>query len=172
MNAESTVLRSSRPAVVLSPGGEGVRAAAGLLAWPMRLAATPLGRRLLAATLLAVAAVGAIGFLYRSAEQPRVPAIFRPAGLSAEAGTAKAAAAGRQAAAAPVRAQKAATAAQVAAAWFAARQKLPVDQVRPLQQRRVSANEVQVLVVAEGAGPSMPSQYVTVRKGPSGWKVP
>ena len=171
MNAESTVLRSSRPAVVLSPGGEGVRAAAGLLAWPMRLAATPLGRRLLAATLLAVVAVGAIGFLYRSAEQPRVPAIFRPAGLSAEAGTAKAAAAGRHAAA-PVRAQKAATAAQVAAAWFAARQKLPVAQVRPLQQRRVSAKEVQVLVVAEGAGPSMPSQYVTVRKGPSGWKVP
>jgi hypothetical protein len=27
-------------------------------------------------------------------------------------------------------------------------------------------------VVAEGAGSRMPSDYVTVRKGSSGWKVP
>jgi hypothetical protein len=46
-----------------------------------------------------------------------------------------------------------------------------MDKVRSLQQRRVSATETRVLVVAEGGG-SMPSQYVTVRKGPSGWKVP
>jgi len=26
--------------------------------------------------------------------------------------------------------------------------------------------------VAQAAGSRMPSQYVTVRKGPSGWKVP
>ena len=45
MNAESTAFRASRPAVVLAPGGEGARAAAWLLAWPMRLAASPLGRR-------------------------------------------------------------------------------------------------------------------------------
>ena len=49
MNAESTVFRSSRPAVVLSPGGEGAQAAAWLLAWPMRLAGTVMGRRLLVA---------------------------------------------------------------------------------------------------------------------------
>ena len=172
MNAESTAFRSSRPAVVLPPGGEGARAAASLLAWPLRLAATPIGRRLLGGVVLAVVAVGTISYLYDSADQPRVPAIFRPAGLSAETGAAKAGAADRQAAAAPVRAKKAATASEVAAAWFAARQKLTVDKVRPLQQRRVSAKEVQVLVVAEGAGPKMPSQYVTVRKGSSGWKVP
>jgi hypothetical protein len=29
-----------------------------------------------------------------------------------------------------------------------------------------------VLVVAEGVGSRMPSEYVTVRKGSSGWKVP
>ncbi|HEX2158757.1 MAG TPA: hypothetical protein VHS79_17525, partial [Actinomycetes bacterium] len=81
MNAESTVLRSSRPAVVVAPGGEGARAAAWLLAWPMRLAATPLGRRLLAAVVLAVVAVAGVGYLYDSADEPRVPAIFRPAGL-------------------------------------------------------------------------------------------
>jgi hypothetical protein len=46
-----------------------------------------------------------------------------------------------------------------------------VAKVQSLQQRKVSASEVQVLVVAE-AGSRMPSRYVTVRKGPSGWKVP
>ncbi len=170
MNAESTVFRSSRPAVVVAPGIEGARAAAWLLAWPMRLAATPIGRRILAAVALAVVAVAGVGYLYDSADQPRVPAIFRPAGLGT--GAAEAAAVTRQAAAAPVRAKKATTAAEVAAAWWAARQKVPVDKVRPLQQRKVSAKEVQVLVVAEGVGSRMPSEYVTVRKGSSGWKVP
>ena len=170
MNAESTAFRSSRPAVVLAPGGEGARAAAWLLAWPMRLAATPIGRRILAAAALAVVAVVGVGYLYDSADQPRVPAIFRPAGLSAEAaGATKAAAVGRQAAAAPVRG---ASAAEVAAEWWAARQNVPADKVRALQQRRVSATEVQVLVMAEGAGSRMPTEYVTVRKGKSGWKVP
>jgi hypothetical protein len=173
MNAESTAFRSSRPAVVLVPGGEGARAAAWLLAWPMRLAATPVGRRILAAVVLAVVAVVGVGYLYDSADQPRVPAIFRPAGLSADAASAtKSAAVGRQAAASPVRAKSAANAAEVAAGWFAARQNVPADQVRALQQRRVSATEVQVLVMAEGAGSRMPTQYVTVRKGKSGWKVP
>ena len=83
MNAESTVFRASRPAVVVAPGGEGARAAAWLLAWPMRLAATPLGRRLLAAATLAVVAVVGVGWLYDSADQPRVAATFRPAGLAA-----------------------------------------------------------------------------------------
>jgi hypothetical protein len=173
MNAESTVFRSSHPAVVLAPGGEGARAAAWLLALPMRLAATPMGRRLLAAVALAVVAVAAVGYLYDSADQPRVPAIFRPAGLATESGgAASAAAVSRQAAASPVRAKRAATAAQAAAAWWAARQQVAVGKVRALQQRKVSATEVQVLVVAEGAGSRMPSEYVTVRKGSSGWKVP
>jgi hypothetical protein len=60
----------------------------------------------------------------------------------------------------------------VAAAWWAARQKVAADKVRSLQQRRISATEIQVLVVAEAAGSRMPSDYVTVRKGPSGWAVP
>ena len=80
MNAESTVFRASRPAVVVAPGGEGARAAAWLLAWPMRLAATPLGRRLLVAAVLAVVAVATVGYLYDSADQPRSAAAFRPTG--------------------------------------------------------------------------------------------
>jgi hypothetical protein len=74
-------------------------------------------------------------------------------------------------AAAPVRAKQSASPAEAAAAWWAARHKVAVEKVQALQQRRVSGKEVQVLVVAE-AGSRMPSDYVTVRKGSSGWKVP
>jgi hypothetical protein len=171
MNAESTFFRASRPAVVVAPGGEGARAAAWLLAWPVRLAANPFGRRLLAAAVLAVVLVATVGWLYDSADQPRAAASFRPAGLAAE-GAPAAAPAARQAAAAPVRAKRAAGPAEVAAAWWAARQRVAVDKVTALQQRRVSAREIQVLVMAEASGSRMPSEYVTVRKGPSGWKVP
>jgi hypothetical protein len=136
----------------------------------MRLAATPLGRRLLAAVVLAVVAVAAVGYLYDSADRPREAVAFRPAGLATSTPTGDATTA-RQTAASPVRA-KAATAAEVAAAWFAARQGVAADKVRPLQQRTVKTNEVQVLVMGEAAGSKMPTRYVTVRKGPSGWKVP
>jgi hypothetical protein len=170
MNAESTVFRSSRPAVVVAPGGEGVRLAAWVLSWPMRLAATALGRRLLAASALALVLVLTVGYLYESADPPRGVASFRPAG--GVAAGAEAPAEARQAAASPARAQRAPGPAEVAAAWFAASQRLGADKVRALQQRRVSASEVQVLVVAEASGSSMPSRYVTVRKSSSGWKVP
>jgi hypothetical protein len=171
MNAESTVFRASRPAVVVAPGGEGARAAAWLLAWPMRLAASPLGRRLLAAVALGVVLVASVGYLYDSPDPARASGSFRPAGLAVEAHAARAPA-GHQTAAAPARNAPAPGPAEVAAAWWAARQKVAVDKVQSLQQRRVSATETQVLVVAHGAGSQMPSGFVTVRKGPSGWKVP
>jgi hypothetical protein len=168
MNAESTVFRASRPAVVVAPGGEGARAAAWLLAWPMRLAASPLGRRLLAAVALGVVLVASVGYLYDSPDPARAAGSFRPAGLAVEAHPAPA---GRRTAAAPARKAPAPGPAEVAAAWWAARQKVAVDKVQSLQQRRISATETQVLVVAQGAGSQMPSGFVTVRKGPSGWKV-
>jgi hypothetical protein len=170
MHAESTVFRASRPAVVVAPGGEGVRAAAWLLALPMRLAATAMGRRLLVAATLAVVAVVSVGWLYDSADPATASRTFHPAGLAAAGPAGEPA--DRQSAAAPVRANKAAGPAEVAAAWWAARQKVAADKVRSLQQRRISATEIQVLVVAEAAASRMPSDYVTVRKGPSGWAVP
>jgi hypothetical protein len=169
MNAESTVFRAARPAVVVAPGGEGVRAAAWLLAWPVRLAASPLGRRLLAAVVLGVVMVATVGYLYGSADPVGAAGRFHPAGLAADAPSSLAA--GRQTAAAPARRGPAPGPAEVAAAWWAAQQKVAVGKVRSLQQRRLSAAETQVLVVAEGPGSRMPSGYVTVRKGPSGWKV-
>ena len=168
MNAESTAFRASRPAVA-APGGEGARAAAGLLSWPMRLAATPLGRRLLAALLLGVVLVSSVSYLYDSPDPAKASAAMGSVGLAVQAPAA--AGHGRVAATAPARKATAPGPADVAAAWWAARQKVAIDRVRSLQQRRVSANETQVLVVAEGPG-SMPSRFVTVRKGPSGWRVP
>src|SRR5215212_8844660 len=130
MNAESTAFRASRAAVP-GPGGEGARAAAWLLSWPMRLAATPLGRRLLAALLLGVVLVSGVSYLYDSPDPATASAAMGSVGLAVQA-----------------------------PAWWAARQKVAIDRVRSLQQRRVSANETQVLVVAEGPG-SMPSRFVT-----------
>ena len=174
MNAESTVFRSSRPAVVLSPGGEGARAAAWLLAWPMRLAGTVMGRRVLVAVALAVSAVATVGWLYDSADSPRAMAAVGPAGLTSArsaAGPAEEPAADRKSNAASAKAKEA-NAAQAAAAVWAARQKVAVDKVQALGQRRVSRTEVQVLVMAEAGGSRMPSRYVPVRKGADGWKVP
>jgi len=169
MNVESTAFRASRPAV-LAPGGEGAHAAAGLLSWPMRLAATPLGRRLLAALLFGVVLVSSVSYLYDSPDPARASGAMGSVGLAVQA-PAAGTGPGRVAAAAPARKATAPGPADVAAAWWAARQKVAIDKVRSLQQRRVSATETQVLVVAEVSG-SMPSRYVTVRKGPSGWRVP
>jgi hypothetical protein len=174
MNAESTAFRASRPAVA-APGGEGARAAAWVLGWPMRLAATPLGRRLLAAVALGAVLVSGVGYLYDSPDPARETTTIGPNGVvtaRAPAPAATAPAAARRQAAAPARTTAGAGPAEVAAAWFAARQKVAQDKVRSLQQRRISATQTQVLVMAEAAGSLMPSQWVTVRKGPSGWKVP
>ncbi|MFL6187917.1 MAG: hypothetical protein ACJ745_24555, partial [Actinomycetes bacterium] len=84
MNAESTAFRASRPAV-LAPGGEGARAAAGLLSWPMRLAATPLGRRLLAALLLGVVLVSSVSYLYDSPDPAKASAAMGSVGLAVQA---------------------------------------------------------------------------------------
>ena len=153
MNAESTVFRSSRPAVVVAPGGEGARAAAWLLAWPMRLAATPMGRRLLAAAALAVVVAvrsascttpptrpRAAGHLpagrpgrRRPAEPPTPAAVSRrrPPRRCGPSGLASAGRGGRRLVGGPPAGRR--------------------RQGRSLQQRRVSATEVQVLVVAEAA---------------------
>jgi pyruvate/2-oxoglutarate dehydrogenase complex dihydrolipoamide acyltransferase (E2) component len=164
MNAESTFVRPSRPTVV-APGGDGARLAALVLALPMRVAATPLGRRALAAAAIAVVLVTWVGMLYDQPDRAaagRLPAVHaaasRPAAPAAKA-TKPAAAAKRSTAAA---------AGQAAAAWFAEQQRIAVDRVRALQERRVSATERQVLVVAD-AGAKLPSAYVTVRKGRDGW---
>jgi hypothetical protein len=160
MNAESTYVRPvrPRPTLVPPPGGEGGRLAAIVLALPLRVAATPLGRRVLAAATVAVLLVSLVGALYDHTDRPGAAAAGALASAQATAS--------RQAAPA---AAKRGGAAEAAAAWFAGKQRVAPDRVRALQQRQVSATERQVLVVAEAGAAKLPSAYVTVRKGPDGW---
>jgi hypothetical protein len=167
MNAESTYVRPvrPRPTLVPPPGGEGGRLAAIVLALPLRVAATPLGRRVLAAATVAVLLVSLVGALYDHTDRPGAAAAGALASAQATASR-QAATASRQAAPA---AAKRGGAAEAAAAWFAGKQRVAPDRVRALQQRQVSATERQVLVVAEAGAAKLPSAYVTVRKGPDGW---
>jgi hypothetical protein len=165
MNAESTFVRPSRPTVV-APGGDGARLAGLVLALPMRVAATPLGRRALGAAAIAVVLVTWIGMLYDHTDRAatgRLPAVHAAASRAA-------APAARTSKAAPSAAERSAGAAagEAAAAWFAQQQQIGVDRVRALQERRISATEREVMVVAE-AGAKLPSDWVTVRKGRDGW---
>jgi hypothetical protein len=170
MNAESTYVRPvrPRPTLVPPPGGEGARLAAVVLALPLRVAATPLGRRLLAAATVAVVLVTLVGALYDHTDRPGAAAAGALAGAQATASRQAAPAAARGAAGKPAAARRGG-AAEAAAAWFAGRQRVALDRVRALQQRQVSATERQVLVVAEAGASKVPSAYVTVRKGPDGW---
>ena len=171
MNAESTVFRSSRSAVVVAPGARAPGPPPGC--WPGRCGWP---RRRWAAGCLppppALVLVVGVWWLYDSADQPRVAATFRPAGGLATGGAAGTGtgAASRQMAAAPVQAKRAAAPAEVAAAWWAARQKVAVDKVQALQQRRVAPTRSRCWW-SPRPGRGLPSDYVTVRKGSSGWKV-
>jgi hypothetical protein len=169
MNAESTYVRPARPrpTLVPPPGGDGARLATLLLALPLRVAATPLGRRVLAAALMAVVLVSLVGSLYDHTDRPQTGGAL--AGAQATAARQQAPRAPRGAAGSPVAAKRARGPAEAAAAWFAGRQGVALDQVRALQQRRLSATERQVVVVAEAGASKVPSAYVTVRMGPGGW---
>jgi hypothetical protein len=89
----------------------------------------------------------------------------RPDGGRAEAATSG----GRVAPVRPVK--RSATPAEVAAAWYAARHKLPRGRVRPLQQDRLSASQVRVLVLAEAGHGRLRTALVRVRLGAGGWEV-
>lgn len=168
MNAESTYVRPPRPrpTLVPPPGGDGTRLAGLVLALPMRVAATPLGRRALAAAGIAVVLVSLVGALYDHADGQRPAGAL--AGAQATASRQAATATHGRGAGSPA-AKRRAGAGEAAAAWFAGQQRIAPDRVRALGQRRVSASEREVLVVAEAGASKVPSAYVVVRKGPDGW---
>ena len=61
--------------------------------------------------------------------------------------------------------------AAVAAAWYAAHQGVPRARVKPLQQDRLSAREVRVLVLADHGRGRLRTALVRVRLGNDGWRV-
>jgi hypothetical protein len=170
MHAESTYVRPARPRPTLVPpaGDDGTRLAALVLALPMRVAATPLGRRVIAAATIAVVLVSLVGALYDQADGARGAGALAAATATASR-RAAAAPPGRGTAAPAAAKVTAGGAGEAAAAWFAGQQRIARDRVRALGERQLSATDRQVLVVAD-AGPSkLPSAYVVVRKGPTGW---
>jgi hypothetical protein len=168
MNAESTYVRPARPRPTLvPPGGDGTRLAGLVLALPMRVAATPLGRRVLAAATIAVVLVSLVGALYDHTDRPRTGAL---GGAEAAASRRAAPAPTGRGTAAPAAAKVTAGAAgEAAAAWFAGQQRIARDRVRALGERQLSTTERKVLVVADAGASKLPSAYVVVRKGPDGW---
>jgi hypothetical protein len=61
--------------------------------------------------------------------------------------------------------------AAVAADWYAARHGVARARVKALQQDRLSASEVRVLVLADHGRGRLRTALVRVRLGPDGWKV-
>jgi hypothetical protein len=59
----------------------------------------------------------------------------------------------------------------VAADWYAARHGVARARVKPLQQDRLSAREVRVLVLADHGRGRLRTALVRVRLGPDGWRV-
>jgi hypothetical protein len=168
MNAESTYVRPARhrPTLV-PPAGDGTRLAALVLALPMRVAATPLGRRAIASAAIAVVLVSLVGALYDHADRPRTGAL---GGAQATASRRAAPASPGRGTAAPAAVKVTAGAAgEAAAAWFAGQQRVARERVRALGERQLSATERKVLVVADAGASKLPSAYVVVRKGPNGW---
>jgi hypothetical protein len=61
--------------------------------------------------------------------------------------------------------------AAVAAAWYAARNGVPRARVKPLQQDRLSATEVRVLVLADHGHGRLRTALIRLRHGADGWRV-
>ncbi len=172
MNAEATSVRTARRAGAAMPGpwsappwDAAVRVAKRLVLLPLRMLATPLGRRVAAATVLSIALLAMVSSLYDHADGPAAAstrALRATPAAAVAAGTAGSPAT-------PLAAERPEDA---ATAWYARQKRVSVDRVRALQQQRVSATVTRVMVLAEVAPSDMPTAFVTVRRDGAGWKVP
>jgi hypothetical protein len=159
-------------ALVVLASAAGLAGRAGR--WAVALAAGELGRRIGRAVALAVALAVVVVVLYDQGEVPSAAA--RPA-LAAPAGRPAATArlgdpgdrGGLRGRARPARVGE--RPAEVAAAWYAARSGVPRSRVKPLQQDRLSASEVRVLVLADHGHGRLRTALVRLRRGPDGWSV-
>jgi hypothetical protein len=148
--------------------------------WVLAAVTGDAGRRVARAVALTVVLAVLVGALYERGEVPVAaarPAVDGPAGTTS--GPAVRAGAARRPGPggvgglrgrerpAPVGERPAA----VAAAWYAARQGVPRAKVKPLQQDRLSAREVRVLVLADHGRGRLRTALVRVRLGRDGWSV-
>jgi hypothetical protein len=147
----------------------------GAWRWALAAATGETGRRMARAVALTVVLAVLVTALYDHGEAPRAaaaPAVEaptagpggqqarrkgpgRPGGLR---GRDRAATVGERPAA-------------VAADWYAARHGVARARVKPLQQDRLSAREVRVLVLADHGRGRLRTELVRVRLGPDGWRV-
>jgi hypothetical protein len=170
--------------------------AGGLARRALAAATGETGRRLARAAALTVALAVLVGALYDRGEVPSAaarPGSVAPAdaagapggsGAAGGSGTHRGAAAGGSEAArranpdgqgglrgrtrpSPVGERPAA----VAAAWYATRHGVARAKVTPLQQDRLSARQVRVLVLADLGHGRLRTALVRVRRGPDGWRV-
>jgi hypothetical protein len=162
----------------------------------LRAATGETGRRLARAAALTVALAVLVGALYDRGDVPTAaaqPGVGATAGSATHGGSGAAGASsvaggsgggsGKAAARRPGpegqgglrgRTRPAAVGerpADVAAAWYAARHGAARSKVKPLQQDRLSAREVRVLVLADLGHGRLRTDLVRVRRGPDGWRV-
>jgi len=134
-----------------------------------------LGRRIGRAVALTLALAVVVVVLYDQGEVPSAaarPALDAPAGHSA-AGTARPRDPGDRGGlrGRPRPTPAGERPAEVAAAWYASRTGVPRARVKPLQQDRLSAREVRVLVLADLGHGRLRTALVRLRLGRDGWSV-
>jgi len=146
----------------------------------LAVAAGETGRRVARAVGLTLALAVLVTALYDRGEVPTAAArqAVRPSAGAGQAGPATPGSARRQGPAqvGGLRGRARAAAAgerpaAVAAAWYAARNGVPRAKVKPLQQDRLSATEVRVLVLADHGHGQLRTALVRLRRGPGGWSV-
>ena len=184
MNAEATAVRDTKRIGAAVPGrwsappsDAAVRAVVKLGLMPLRLLATPMGRRLAATGVLSLALVGAVSSLYDHADGPAAtvqrPLNAVPAAASKPAATpAKQASTSERTSAAVAAPRATARPEDAATAWYAQRKGVPPNRVHALQRQRVSATVTKVMVMAEVSATELPTDFVTVKRDGDGWKVP
>jgi hypothetical protein len=180
---ESAPDRGADRAHGLAALGRGAGRAGRLGRWALRAAGGETGRRLARAAALAVALAVLVGVLYDQGDVPTAAA--RP-GVGATAGPGSHGGSGAPGRAVARRggpegqgglrgrtrpAAVGERPADVAAAWYAARHGAARSRVKPLQQDRLSAREVRVLVLADLGHGRLRTALVRVRRGPDGWRV-
>jgi hypothetical protein len=143
--------------------------------WAVAAASGETGRRLARAIALTAVLAVLVTVLYDQGEVPRAaaaPAVDEPAG-AARGHTVRGQDPGDHGGlrGRPRPAPVGERPAEVAAAWYAARHGAARSKVKALQQDRLSAREVRVLVLADLGPGRLRTALVRVRRGPDGWRV-